>query len=73
MTRPDSQAAPAGSPSADRRDAAKLGETLRRYERYHPGDKLADVIRQTSFSKEDRRLLGDRLIAMTSNASATDG
>lgn len=73
MTRPDVQAARASGPSAQRHDAATLGEASRQYERCHPGDTFADLVRRSSFSKEDRRLLEDWLAATTSDAGATDG
>jgi len=73
MTSPDGQAARASGPSAQRHDAAIMGETSRQYERCHPDDTFADLVRRSSFSKEDRRLLEDWLAATASEAEAVDG
>jgi hypothetical protein len=73
MTRPDGQAARASGPSAQRQDAATRGEASRQYERCHPGDTFADLVRRSSFSTVDRRLLEDWLAATASEAEAVDG
>lgn len=38
-------------------------ETARRYDACHPDDSFADLVRRSSFSKEDRRLMEDWLAA----------
>lgn len=73
MTRPDGKAARANGRDAQRHDAAIMGKTLRQYERCHPDDTFADLVRRSSFSKEDRRLLEDWLVAMASHAGSADG
>ena len=73
MTWSDGQTARASGPSAQRHDAATLGEASRQYERCHPDDTFADLVRRSSFSKEDRRLLEDWLAATASEVVATDG
>jgi hypothetical protein len=44
-------------------DLAVVEETARRYDRCHPGDTFSNLLHRSSFSKEDRRLLEDRLPA----------
>ncbi len=44
-------------------DPAVVEETARRYDRCHPGDTFSDLVRRSSFLKEDRRLLEDWLAA----------
>lgn len=63
MNGPDGQAA-RERPPRQGRDAAIWEETSRRYEDCHPGDTFADLVRRSSFSKEDRRLLEDWLAAI---------
>ena len=72
MSRPDGQAARASGRCAQRPDDAILGETSRRYENCHPDDTFADLVRRSSFSKEDRRLLEGWLVATASDAGAVD-
>lgn len=73
MTSPDGQAARANGAGAQRHDSAILGETSRQYERCHPDDTFADLVRRSSFSKEDRRLLEDWLAATAADAGVADG
>lgn len=73
MTRPDGKAARASGQGAQRHGAAIIGKTSRLYERCHPDDTFADLVRRSSFSKEDRRLLEDWLVATASHAGSADG
>jgi len=50
-----------------------MRETSRQYERCHPDDTFADLVRRSSFSKEDRRLFEDWLVATASHAGSADG
>ena len=73
MMRADGQPARVRGASAQSHDAATLGETSRQYERCHPVDTFADLVRRSPFSKEDRRLLEDWLAATASDPEAVDG
>lgn len=73
MARRDGEPARASGPRAQRHDAAFLGDTSRQYERCHPDDTFADLVRRSSFSKEDRRLLEDWLAATASKGGADYG
>lgn len=63
MIRTNGQEARAGGQSAQRSDHAVLEETSRRYEACHPDDTFSNLVRRSSLSKEDRRLLEDWLDA----------
>ncbi|ESZ20527.1 hypothetical protein X737_09500 [Mesorhizobium sp. L48C026A00] len=54
MDRADRQAWRQGAPN---HDPAIRKETSQRYGRCHPGHSFAELVRRSSFSKEDRRLL----------------
>ncbi|WP_295811564.1 hypothetical protein [uncultured Nitratireductor sp.] len=73
MTRSYGMAARASGPSAQRHDPKVLRETPRQYEHYHPDDTFADLVRRSSFSKEDRRLFEDWLAATALDMGLTDG
>ena len=49
-------------------DPAIVAETARRYDRCHKGDTFSDLVRRSSFSKEDRGLLEDWLAATLDTA-----
>lgn len=72
MFRLGGQAARARGQRAQRRDVVIRGEAVRQYERCHPHDKFADLVRRSSFSKEDRRLLEDWLAATSRTIQETD-
>ena len=61
MNGPDAKTALARDKSEPKDDPAILEETSRRYDRCHPDDSIADLVRRSSFSKEDRRLMEDWL------------
>ena len=61
MTVPDATTALAYDKSGPKDDPAIWEETARRYDRCHPNDTFADLVRRSSFSKEDRRLVEDWL------------
>lgn len=44
-------------------DEALVARVAERYARCHPGDSFGDLVRRSSFSKEDRRLMEDWLEA----------
>lgn len=67
MSGQDGQAACAHGQGAQKLDPAICREMSRRYESCHPGDTFSDLVRRSSFSKEDRRLLEDWLAATLSN------
>lgn len=67
MSGQDGQLARAGGQSAPEYDPAIWGETSRRYEACHRNDTFSDLVRRSSFSKEDRRLLEEWLAATLRN------
>ena len=73
MPSPNGQLARANGPGAQRHDSAMMRKTSHQYERCHPDDTFADLVRRSSFSKEDRRLLEDWLVAAASHAGSADG
>ena len=44
-------------------DQAFVEQVAKRYDRCHPDDSFRDLVRRSSFSKEDRRLMQDWLEA----------
>jgi hypothetical protein len=59
----EGQANGAHSKGAPKLDPAIREETARRYDACHRTDTFSDLVRRSSFSKEDRRLLEDWLAA----------
>ncbi len=54
-------------------DPAVWEETSRRYDRCHHDDSFADLVRRSSFSKEDRRLMEDWLAATQASLGSGHG
>ncbi len=55
----DGQSARVRGGGAQAPDPGIWEETARRYESCHPDDTFSELVRRSSFSKEDRRLLED--------------
>ncbi len=72
MNGPYGKTAHARTYSASKSDPVIWEETSRRYGCCHPGDTFADLVRRSSFSKEDRRLMEDWL-ASTKVKGSLDG
>lgn len=69
MNAQDGKTANARYQCASKNDPAIWEETSRRYDRCHPGDTFADLVRRSSFSKEDRRLMQDWPASIKANGS----
>ena len=67
MSEQGGQSACAHGQGAQELDPAICREMSRRYGSCHPGDTFSDLVRRSSFSKEDRRLLEDWLAVTLSN------
>ena len=67
MSGQDGQASRAHDQGAPMLDSAIREETSRRYDACHRNDTFSDLVRRSSFSKEDRRLLEDWLAVTARN------